>query len=83
MDERLEPYAGWLEGFLGALVALKPSKIGVVMLMEDGRTLTSFFGNVGTGEKGMMAYHIAADAFKDELLANAAEIIRKAMEQED
>lgn len=83
MDEKLKRYAEWLEGFLRSLVTYQPNKIGVVCLMDSGESLTGFYGDLSSGDKGMMAYHIAADGIMDEVYDNARNIIRTAKEQEE
>lgn len=81
MDERLVPYAEFIEGFLGALIQHQPSKIGMVMLTEQG-SVTEFCGNVGLNDRAAMAYHITASAMMSEIYANAGKIVAAAEEQE-
>lgn len=80
MDERLMPYAEFVEGFLGALIQQQPSKIGVVLLCDKG-SVTEFHGNVTGGDKAAMAYHIVSNAIMNEVFCNAAKIVAEAEEQ--
>ena len=81
MDPRLDPYAQWLEGLLEALVQHKPKKIGMIMLLDEGRHLVGYYGDVYPVEKTMMAHRMQSDALIDEVFANAANIVREAEKQ--
>lgn len=80
MDERLVPYAEFVEGFLGALIQQQPSKIGVVLLCDKG-SVTEFYGDVTGGDKAAMAYHMVSDAIMNEVYRNAASIVAEAEKQ--
>lgn len=83
IDPKIKPYADWMEGFLRSLVEHQPKKIGVICLLDDGKYLTGFYGDVCAADKGLMAYHMQADAIMDEVFANARQTVKEAKIQED
>ena len=74
-------YAGWLEEFIGYIMEYKPEKIGVCVLLPDGGTLTSYFGECYHTDKAVMGYTISLDATMDVINANAKNIVEAAEEQ--
>lgn len=83
MNPKLKPYADFVEGLCEGLVEHQPTKIGVICMMGDGRSLTGFYGADCSEDKGSLAYHMLADAVMDEVFANAAGIVKAAEEQEN
>ena len=83
MDERLKPYAGFLENLIKTIVELKPEQIAVVAVTEDGTALTATYGPVGPYDLAMMAFHMQTDATMEIVKANAREIIQAAEEDEE
>ena len=83
MDEKLKPYAGFLEDFAQQLVQYQPEKVCVCALLPGGEVLTGYFGDVGCTDKAVMAHNINCDAVMDSIMANAKMIVQAAQEQED
>ena len=83
MDERLIPYASFLEEFAQQLVEYKPQKVCVCAILPGGEVLTGYFGNTGPQDMAVMAYNINTDAMMETVKANAKEILMAAEEQED
>ena len=83
MDEKLKPYAEWLEGFIKNLVEYQPEMIGVCAFLPDGDIMTAYFGDCNPSDKAEMGFHMTSDAHLDTMMANAKMIIEAAEEQED
>lgn len=83
MDERLKPYAGFLENLIKTIVELKPEQIAVVAVTEDGTALTATYGDVQPYDLATIAFHLQADAMLDIIKANARDIIEAAEEEEE
>lgn len=82
MDEKLKPYAAFLETIAEQMVEYQPEKVGLCAILPNGEILTGYFGEVGHQDKALMAHSIDCDAIMDIMRANAGEIIRAAEEQE-
>lgn len=81
MDVKETPYAAWLEGFIRAVMELRPTNIGIVMLLEDGRVSTAYFGGDCTHNcKAIMGYQMYIDSLMDVVKANAKQILEAAGE---
>ena len=83
MDEKMMPYAKWLEGFLEKLIEYQPEKIGVCALLPDGNILTGYYGDCCPRDKAEMGFHMNTDGVLDTVMANSREILRAADEEED
>lgn len=83
MDVRDSPYAAWLEGFIKAVMEHKPEMIGVCCIMENGESMTGYFGDVYHADKAVMAYHLQIDAITDVVKANAAQLIQAEEDDEE
>lgn len=83
MDEKLKPYAQFLEGFAKNLVDYQPDKFCVCVLLPDGEILTGYFGHMNTQDKALAAHTINCDAVLDSVMANAKMIVQAAEDQED
>ena len=83
MDEKLKPYAQFLEGFAKSLVEYQPDKICVCAFLPGGEILTGYYGDVSSQDKAVMAHNINCDAVLDSIMANAKMIVQAAEEQED
>ena len=83
MDERLKPYAHFLEDFAQQLVEYQPEKVCVCALLPGGEVLTGYFGDTGPQDKAVIAHNINCDAILDTVVANARMIVQAAEEQED
>lgn len=82
MNEKMKPYAEWLEEFIKNLIAFQPEKIGVCAVLPDGNVLTAYYGDCGPADKAEMGFHMNNDGILDTVFANAREIVRAAEEQE-
>ena len=83
MDERLKPYAAWLEDLVAQLVEHQPDMIGVCAFLPSGDILTSYFGECNPSDKAEMGFHMTSDAHLDTIMANARMIVEAAEDQED
>lgn len=83
MNEKLKPYAGFLENFAELLVEYQPEKVCVCAILPSGEILTGYYGDTGPQDKAVMAHNINCDAVMDTVVANAKTIVRAAEEQED
>ena len=83
MDEKLKPYAEWLELLIKNLVEHQPDMIGVCAFLPDGDVLTSYFGGCNPSDKAEMGFHMTSDAHLDTMLANAGMIVAAAEESDD
>ena len=83
MDERLMPYAHFMEEFAQQLVEYQPQKVCVCAILPSGEVLTGYMGDTGPQDKAVMAYNINCDAIMDTVCANAKTIIQAAEEQEE
>ena len=83
MDERLKPYAEWLEGLMRDLVEHQPDMIGVCAFLPEGDVLTSYFGGCNPSDKAEMGFHMTSDAHLDTMMANAKMIVEAAEEQDE
>lgn len=83
MNEGLAPYAEWLEDFIRSIVEMKPARIGVCAVGENGEVLTGYYGDLYPEDKAVMAYHIQTDAIMDTVKANARDIVEAAEEDDD
>lgn len=61
-----------------AFLEYSPVKIGVCALMEDGRSLTCYFGDCDQQDKAVMAHQIYSDSIMDMILHNAGMILEAA-----
>lgn len=77
------PYAAWLEKVLREIMARKPVKMGVVMLLEDGDAVSGYYGECCPMDISMMANHMNLDAMWRIICANADEILRIGKEMEE
>ena len=82
-DVTKSAYAEWLEDVIKTILEHKPEKICVCMLIQDGSTLTNYFGECYHTEKAIMAHTINLDAIWDVTTANAKEILEAAEEEQD
>lgn len=82
MDERMMPYAQFLEDFVQCLVENQPKKVFLGAILPDGNVLTGYFG-ANPQDKAIMAHNINMDAVMDTVYANAKTIVQAAEEQED
>lgn len=80
MDVKETPYAAWLEESIGAILAYKPEKIGVCMLMPDGSVCTEYYGGCGHRTKAVMAHEMELDSIMMVAKANAKQILEAAEE---
>lgn len=83
MDEKLKPYAVFLEDFIKQLIEYQPEKVGVCAILPGGEILTGYCGDVGCQDKAVMAHNINCDAIMDSVVANAKMIVQAAEEQEE
>ena len=83
MNEKLTPYAQFLEEFAQQLVEYQPEKVCICAILPGGEILTWYFGDTGPQDKAVMAHNINCDAVMDTVVANAKTIVRAAEEQED
>ena len=83
LSEGLMPYAEWLESFIRSIVEMKPVRIGVCAVGENGEVLTGYYGDLYPEDKAVMAYHIQTDAIMDTVTANAKQIVMAAEENDD
>lgn len=83
LSEGLMPYAEWLEDFIRSIVEMKPARIGVCAVGENGEVLTGYYGDLYPEDKAVMAYHIQTDAIMDTVKANARDIVEAAEEDDD
>ena len=82
-DVTRSAYAEWLEELIQTIMEHQPKKLGVCILLPDGSTLTSYFGECYHTDKAVMAYTFNLDAFWDVTTANAKEILEAAEEEQD
>ena len=82
-DIKQSPYANWLEDMCAATMEHEPVAIGICMVDADGNALTSYYRNLGHVDKAIIAHHIYSDAMMDMVMANAADIVEAAEEQEE
>lgn len=82
-DVTKTPYAGFLEMLCKNVVELKPEKMAVLGLMEDGTSFTATYGDCGPFDMVAMAAHMQADAMMEIVKANARDVIEAAEEEED
>lgn len=61
------PYAEWLEGMIKAIMDYRPDRVGVCMLLPDGKVCTGYYGGCQHQDKALMSYNIALDAIGDAL----------------
>lgn len=61
------PYAEWLEGMIRAIMQHQPDRVGVCMLLPDGKVCTGYYGDCYHQDKALMAYNIQLDAIGDAL----------------
>lgn len=83
MDEKLKPYARFLETVAEQLIEYQPKKACLCAILPGGEVLTGYFGDVGCQDKAIMAHNINCDAVLDMVMANARMIVQEAEEQED
>lgn len=83
MDPRLKPYAEFLESFLAMLLKYQPQKIATIALLEGGKNISGYFGEVYPVEKTMMGHRLQMDGLLDEVFAHAAEIVEEAEAQQE
>lgn len=83
MDEKMVPYAEWLEGFIQQLIELQPQKIGVCAILPDDMIMTGYYGECSPKDKAEMGFHLNNDGVLDTVIANAREIVRAAEESDD
>lgn len=83
MDEKLKPYARFLETIAEQLVEYQPKKVCLCAILPGGEVLTGYFGGVESQDKAIMAHNINCDAVMDSVMANAKMIVQAAEEQED
>lgn len=69
-DIRKEPYAEWLEATLRSMVESKPQTIGMVAIMPDGTTGTTYY-NMDNRDRLVMVESIMIDYFEQFIRANA------------
>ena len=81
-DVTKSAYAEWLEELIQHIMEDKPEKIGVCILLPDGSTLTSYFGECFHTDKAIMGYTMNLDAIYDVTMANAKDILDAAEEQD-
>lgn len=81
-DVTKTPYAGFLEMLIKNVVELKPEKIAVTGMMEDGTVFTAVYGDMSPYDLAAMGFHMQADAMFEIVKANAREIIEAAEEEE-
>ena len=82
MNEKLKPYAEFLEATAEKLVEYQPQKVVLCAILPEGEVMTAYLGDVGPQSKALMAHSIECDSIMDVMRANAGEIIRAAEEQE-
>lgn len=62
---------------------MKPVRIGVCAVGENGEVLTGYYGDLYPEDKAVMAYHIQTDAIMDTVKANARDIMEAAEEDDE
>lgn len=82
MDEKLKPYAEFLEAIAEKLVEYQPQKVVLCAILPEGEVMTAYLGDVGPQSKALMAHTLYSHSIMDIMRANAGEIIRAAGEQE-
>lgn len=70
IDIRKEPYAQWLEETLQSLAESKPQTIGMVAIMPDGTTGTTYY-NMDNRDRLVMCEAIMIDYFEQFIRVNA------------
>lgn len=80
-DITKEPYAEWLEKALREMVNLKPSVIGITIIMPDGKTGTQYF-NADNRDRLLMMEAIMIDYLEALIVANA-ESLRELLNEEE
>lgn len=75
-------YAEWLEELIKDIMEYKPERIGVCMLLPDGGTYSSYFGDCGHLNKALMGYTMNLDAIMEVATANADTILAAAEEEQ-
>lgn len=70
IDIREEPYAEWLEETLQNLAESKPQTIGMVAIMPDGTTGTTYY-NMDNRDRLVMIESIIIDYFEQFIRVNA------------
>lgn len=83
MDERMKPYAGFLENLCKDVAELQPAKIAVVGLLPGGEVYVTVCGDVSPCDMGTMAFRLQIEAVMDVIKANAKEIIEAAQENDE
>ena len=81
-DIRNSPYAPAMEELCRVLLRLKPEKIGVCLLADNGDAACYYFGGCSPYDKMAMANHHHTDGLMAVVLANAGRILREGQEQE-
>lgn len=59
------PYAEWLEGMIKVIMQHRPDRVGVCMLLPDGKVCTGYYGECYHQDKTLMAHNIYLDAIGD------------------
>ena len=79
-DVTKSAYAEWLEEFINNIMEHKPTKIGAVAVLPDGRTMTTYYGECYHTDKVVMGYNMTMDAIMDVVTVNADMIVEAAEE---
>ena len=74
-DVKKTPYAEWLEGMIRQIMENKPIRMGIVMVAEDGTTLTGYYGERSPEDIASMAWHLNMDAIWETVSVNADKIL--------
>ncbi len=81
-DVTKSAYAEWLEDTIKDIMTFQPERIGLCMILPDGGTYTSYFGDCGHMDKALMGYTMNLDAIMEVTTANAKDILEAAEEQD-
>lgn len=70
------PYARWLEGMIRQIMESKPVRMGMVMVTEDGDTITAYYGDRSSQDIASMAWHMNMDSIWETIGVNADKILQ-------
>lgn len=74
-DVKKTPYAEWLEGMIRQIMEVKPVRMGIVMVAEDGVVLTGYYGDRSHQDIAAMAWHLNMDAIWETVSVNADKLL--------
>lgn len=78
MDEKLKPYAGFLESMAKCCVERQPKKIVVCALLPNDSVMTAYCGEVKPSDMAAMAHYISCDAIMQAVYRDSKKIVQAA-----